>query len=111
MATDITVLITTTKVEERKELVLGELPRKLSMLNKSINPRNDYLVNNNISIADIAIWRLMGWLNSGNIDGIPSDIIKNYKNISKICNLVNNHSKINEWIKKSYPKNYVKSEF
>ena len=111
MATDITVLITTTKVEERKELVLGELPRKLSMLNKSINPRNDYIVNNNISIADIAIWRLMGWLTSGNIDSIPLDIIKNYKNISKICKLVDTHPKINEWIKKTYPKNYIRGNF
>ena len=111
IATDITQLISSTKVEERKELVQGELPRKLSILNKSINPVNDYIVNNNISIADIAIWRLMGWLNSGNIDGITANIVKNYKNISKICKLVDNHSKINEWIKKTYPESYIKNNF
>lgn len=112
IATDITVLIATTKAEDRKELVKGELPRKLDILNKSINISNDYLVGNNISIADIAIWRLMGWVTSGNLDGIPSDIIlKKYKNISKICLLVDSHPKINDWINKTYPKNYVRGNF
>jgi len=112
IATDITVLIATTKAEDRKELIKGKLPRKLDILNKSINISNDYLVGNNISIADIAIWRLMGWVTSGNLDGIPSDIIiKKYKNISKICLLVDSHPKINDWINKTYPKNYIRGNF
>ena len=28
-----------------------------------------------MTIADIAIWRLLGWLTSGIIDGIPTSII------------------------------------
>ena len=111
MATDLTVLVASTKVEDRNNLVIGELSRKLSILNKSIELSNNYLVNNNISIADIAIWRLMGWLTSGSLDGIPLDLLKEHENISKICLLVDKHPKVNEWIKNTYPKNYVRGNF
>ena len=111
MATDLTVLVASTKVEDRNNLVIGELSRKLSILNKSIELSNNYLVNSNISIADIAIWRLMGWLTSGSLDGIPLDLLKEHENISKICLLVDKHPKVNEWIKKTYPKNYVRGNF
>jgi glutathione S-transferase len=111
MATDLTVLVASTKVEDRENLVIGELSRKLSILNKSIELSNNYLVNNNISIADIAIWRLMGWLTSGSLDGIPLDLLKEHENISKICLLVDKHPKVNEWIKNTYPKNYVRGNF
>jgi len=111
MATDLTVLVASTKVEDRENLVIGELSRKLSILNKSIELSNNYLVNNNISIADIAIWRLMGWLTSGSLDGIPLDLLKEHENISKICLLVDKHPKVNEWIKNTYPKNYLRGNF
>jgi len=111
IATDITVLVSSTKPEDRESLVIGDLPRKLSILNNSIDQNNDYLVGNNISIADIAIWRLMGWLTSGNVDGIPLKILKMYKNISNICLLVDKHPIINEWINKTYPENYIRGNF
>ena len=111
IATDLTVLVSSTKVEDRKNLVIGELSRKLSILNKSIELSNNYWVINNISIADIALWRLMGWLTSGSLDGIPLDLLKEHENISKICLLVDKHPKVNEWIKKTYPKNYVRGNF
>ena len=111
IATDLTVLVSSTKVEDRKNLVIGELARKLSILNKSIELSNGYLVGNTISIADIAIWRLMGWITSGSLDGIPLDVLKDHNNISKICLLVDKHPKVNEWINKTYPKNYIRGHF
>jgi glutathione S-transferase len=111
IATDLTVLVSSTKVEDRKNLVIGELARKLSILNKSIELSNGYLVGNTISIADIAIWRLMGWITSGSLDGIPLDVLKDHNNISKICLLVDKHPKVNEWIDKTYPKNYIRGHF
>ena len=111
IATDLTELISKTKVEDRKNLSIGELARKLSILNKSMELSNGYLVGNTISIADIAIWRLMGWITSGSLDGIPLDILKGHNNISKICLLVDKHPKVNEWIDKTYPKNYIRGHF
>ena len=111
IATDLTELISKTKVEDRKNLSIGELARKLSILNKSMELSNGYLVGNTISIADIAIWRLMGWITSGSLDGIPLDVLKDHNNISKICLLVDKHPKVNEWIDKTYPKNYIRGHF
>ena len=111
IATDITVLISSTKAEDREEIFIGELSRKLTILNNSLELNNNYLVSNNISIADIAIWGLMGWITSENIDGIPLNILKYHKNISSICLLVDKHPKINEWIKKTYPANYLRGNF
>ena len=111
IATDLTELISKTKVEDRKNLSVGELTRKLSILNKSMELSNGYLVGNTISIADIAIWRLMGWITSGSLDGIPLDVLKDHNNISKICLLVDKHPKVNEWIDKTYPKNYIRGHF
>ena len=33
---------------------------------------------NKMTIADISMWRLLGWLTSGIIDGIPTTIVDNY---------------------------------
>ena len=109
--TDITVLISSTKTEDRKEMARGELSRKLSILNKNIDNKNNYLVGNSITIADIAIWSFMSWLISGKLEGIPLDILKEYENITKVCKLVDVHPKVNEWINKAYPKNYSRVAF
>jgi len=111
IATDITVLIASTKAEDRKELVKGELSRKLTILNNSIDKENNWLVNNIISIADIAIWRLMGWVSCGSLDNIPIDILKNYHNILKICLSVDTHPKVQEWINNTYLKNYHRGNY
>ena len=111
IATDITMIIISTKPENIYRLVPGELSRKLSILNKSIDPSHKYLVNNSISVADIAIWSLMCWLTSGKgkVDGISENIIKDYENIKKICLLVDKHPKVIEWINKTFPADYKRN--
>ena len=111
IATDITEMVSKTNTEDRNNIFIESLKRKLSILNNSIDSKNNYLVNAKISIADIAIWRMVGWLISGNLDGIQSDILKSYKNISKICLSTESHPKVNEWINKTYPKTYIKGNF
>ena len=108
-ATDITFMISFTKPEDRKNNFLEGIQKKLFILNKHIDTKCTYLVNNTISIADITIWSLMCWLTSGKIDGIPVNIIQNFKNISNICLAVDRHPKVNEWVKKTFPENYPKN--
>lgn len=87
MATDITNLIFTTGRDEdeqikkvkRQELSKGELARKLRMLDKSMSGESDWVLGSDLGLADIAIWRLMGWLSGGILDGIPTDIIKSFR--------------------------------
>ena len=109
--TDITEIIISTKLEDRAELIKGALLRKLTILNKSIEQDNNYIVNNTFSIADIGIWSFMSWLISGKLDGIPLDILQEHRNITKVCRSVDKHHKVNDWIHKTYPKNYLRIEF
>ena len=119
LATDMNFLISasgSTGDEEkikanRQELSKGELPRKLKMLERSIAENSDWIVESDISIADIAIWRLMGWLSSGTIDGIPTDLLKDFPKIRRVCLAVDRHKKVQEWIEKTYPKNYERGNY
>ncbi len=118
-ATDITVLISNTnkindqyeRKKNREDLYDNELSRKFSMLERAINHNSNWLVGNAITIADIAIWRLMGWLSSGNLDGIPENFLKNYPRITNICLSVDSNTKIQEWVEKTYPENYNRGNF
>lgn len=107
--TDMTVIISNTKPIERKEIFINEISRKLFMLNKIINTETDYLVNNSFSIADIAIWSFICWLTGGKVEGIPTDIIKKYENIIRVCLKVDENPKINEWTNKTFPKDYIRN--
>ncbi|MBT5152764.1 MAG: glutathione S-transferase, partial [Gammaproteobacteria bacterium] len=102
MATDITDLIFATGRDEdeetkkikRQELYKGELARKLEMLDKNIRDESDWVLGFDLGLADIAIWRLMGWLSCGILDGIPTDLIRAFPRISRVCLAVDEHPKI-----------------
>jgi prostaglandin-H2 D-isomerase / glutathione transferase len=116
MATDITVLLgpslkeknEATKKIMREKLARGALFRKISYLEELLEEgKEDWFVNREISIADLAIWRLIGWLTSGMIDYLPSDLISTFPNLKRIFLNVERHPKVIEWIKMTYPEDYV----
>ena len=119
MATDITDLIFTTGRDEdeetkkikRQELYKGELARKLEMLDKNIRDESDWVLGFDLGLADIAIWRLMGWLSCGILDGIPTDLIRAFPRISRVCLAVDEHPKIQQWVARTYPKDYVRGNY
>ena len=43
------------------------------------------------------------------LDIVPKNIINKYKNIYKVCIEVDKHPKVNEWIEKTFPKNYARN--
>ena len=119
MATDITNLISTTGRDEdeeakkikRQELCKGELARKLGILDKNIRDESDWVLGFDLGRADITIWRLMGWLSCGVLDGIPTDLIKGFPRITRVCLAVDTHPKIQEWVTRTYPKDYVRGNY
>ena len=120
MATDINVLLTPSGSEKnedlkkymREELVQGELVRKISFLEELLEKeKGGWFVGNKITIADIAIWRLLGWLTSGMLDYIPDTLLSNFPNLKRVCSNVGNHFKVKEWIKSTYPENYSLGKF
>jgi len=118
-ATDLTVMIDNTpnktdeekKRKARRDLATGPLKRKLSMLEKNISIDSEWLVTSNISIADVAIWRLLGWLSSGILDGMPTDLLSGFPKIRKLCLAVDKHPKIQKWISLTYPNNYTRGNY
>ena len=118
-ATDLTVMIDNTpnktdeekKRKARRDLATGPLKRKLSMLEKNISSDSEWLVTSNISIADVAIWRLLGWLSSGILDGMPTDLLSGFPKIRKLCLTVDKHPKIQKWISLTYPNTYTRGNY
>ena len=89
----------------------GLLKKKLNMLENCIPEDLEWVASNKISIADIAIWRLIGWFTSGVIDGFPKDMIAVFPKLRSLCLAVDNHEKVQKWIQKSYPKNYPRGNY
>ena len=55
------------KIQHRRILAEGELKRKLDMLEDNISVNQTWIVGKEMTIADIAIWRGIGWLASDSV--------------------------------------------
>ena len=59
-----------------------------------------------LSVADLALWRAVGWLSSGVIDGIPPTYIASaFPRLWALHQAVDALPKVAEW-KKAHPRNY-----
>ena len=112
-ATDITNIVSPTirekdeqkKIEDRLLLKNRLLPRWFKYLENILSQEtSEWFVENKMTIADIAMWRLLGWLTSGIIDGIPTTIVDNYPKLKNIHYTVHRHTKVQEWMLKTYGK-------
>ena len=112
-ATDITNIVSPTirekdeqkKIEDRLLLKNKLLPRWFRYLENILSEStSDWFVENKMTIADIAMWRLLGWLISGIIDGIPTTIVDNHPKLKNIHTNVHQHPKVQEWMLKTYGK-------
>ena len=111
-ASDITNLVSPTirekdldkKMDDRKLLVNKLLPRWFRYLENLLSEDESTWFVEKMSIADLAIWRLLGWLTSGIIDGIPTSIIDDFPKLKNIHHQVHTHPKVQEWMLKTYGK-------
>lgn len=97
------------KVSARKEMITsqGRLSLHLAGL-ENLVMQNDqgYMVGPSITVADLAVWSLVGWLSGGALDGIPSDYVRtSFPQLTKVCANVDSHPKVQEW-KAKHPKLY-----
>ena len=111
-ATDITNVVSPTirekdqekKMEDRKVLVNKLLPRWFRYLENLLLEDDSTWFVEKMTIADIAIWRLLGWLTSGIIDGIPTSVVDDFPKLKNIHHQVHTHPKVQEWMLKTYGK-------
>lgn len=109
-ATDINMLMRPSMREQdpekkklmRQELSKNDLPKYFGFLENLLKDENIWFAENRMTIADIAIWRLMGWLKSGVIDDIPQDITNDYNKLNRVYNEVNNNTDIKRWVSETY---------
>ena len=111
-ATDITNVVSPTireknevkKMEDRKVLVNKLLPRWFKYLEDLLSEDESTWFVEKMTIADIAMWRLLGWLTSGIIDGIPTSVVDDFPKLKNIHHQVHTHPKVQEWMLKTYGK-------
>ena len=113
-AQDINFLVTLSgrdKDPEKKKvardiLATRHLPKWFQYL-ENLNKQNEqsiYFVGKDITIADLAIWRLLGWLTSGLLDGVPTKILDIYPNLIKLRKEIYKNPKVIKWMDKVYGK-------
>ena len=96
------------KMAARKKLAEETLPAKFDMLEKLIVANGDtgWVVSNQMTIADLCIWRLMGWAASGKfLDGVPATVADKSPKLKKLVHNVDTHPKVQEW-KQKFPDKY-----
>jgi len=68
--------------------------------NKLLYQNSNFLVGNSISIADLQLFGLEKWINSGVLDNIPTSVLHNNENIRNHFNSILNHPKVSEYYSK-----------
>ena len=88
----------------REILSTKHLPKWFQFLENLIkeNNKSKWFVGESITIADLAIWRLLGWLSSGMLDGVPKNILEPYKNLKELRKEIYQHPKVKEWMLTKY---------
>ena len=113
-AQDINYLVTLSgrdKDTERKKiardvLATRHLPKWFQFLEDLLKQNTDsvYFVESDLTIADLAIWRLLGWLKSGMLDGVPTTILDNYEHLNKLREEIYKNPKVIKWMDQVYGK-------
>ena len=90
----------------REILASKHLPKMFKFLEELIknNKKSPWFVGGKLTIADLAVWRLLGWLSSGKLDGVPTDILQPYNNLINMRKKVYQHPKVQEWMLIKYGK-------
>ena len=63
---------------------------------------SDWFVGENMTIADLAVWSLLGWIASGVIDDISAEVIQPFEGLVKLYNQINKNPRVKEWKIQTY---------
>ena len=90
----------------RERLTKVHLPKWFQFLENLLieNNESEWFVGKSMTVADLSIWRLLGWLSSGMLDEVPKNILDPYKNLINLRLKISNNSKVKEWMIKNYDK-------
>lgn len=81
-------------------------PRHLGFLEKKLSSSTSgFLVGDSLTIADLSLYSDLTWLQSGALDGIPTDVVNSYPACLKFIDKVKEHEGVKKWTGK-YSKPY-----
>ena len=87
----------------RAELTNKNLPNYFGLLENILSANNsNWFVGEKMSVADIAVWGMLGWITSGVLDDIPTSIVNPFKRLTKLYNEVSQIPRVMEWKIKTY---------
>jgi hypothetical protein len=87
----------------RAELTNKNLPNYFGFLENILRANNsNWFVGDKMSVADIAVWGMLGWITSGVLDDIPPSIVSPFKRLKKLYNEVSQNPRVMEWKIKTY---------
>ena len=88
------------KMRARRKLGTKVLPKWLGFLDNRLNQNqtSKYFVGDQLSVADLAIWRVLGWLTGGILDGIPSDLLDAHPQLSAHYKRIDQLEGVRTWM-------------
>ena len=101
----------TKKKAMRKELTSNELPTYFGYLQDILSANSsDWFVGENMTIADLAVWSLLGWIASGVIDDISAEVIRPFDGLVGLYNEINKNPRVRAWKIKTYDHDKVRDD-
>lgn len=94
----------TERLAIRKVLASDIIPKYFGRFEKLLGDRK-YMAGDELSAADIAVWKMTHWLTCGILDTIPKTVGDNFKKLKAHFALIDAHPGVVAW-KKKYPQTY-----
>jgi len=88
------------KLEMRTQLATETLPQWFAFLTQRLenNEGSPYFVGDQLTVADLAIWRLLDWLTSGLLDGLPKTMLDSFPVLAAHHQHVGDIPRIRTWM-------------
>lgn len=83
------------KRQKRKEAVDTIIPKWFSNFERLVV--GPYCTET-FSIADLAMWRLLGWFSEGTLDQVPTDILSAYPKLQHLYQTIGGMPQVQEWM-------------
>jgi glutathione S-transferase len=85
----------------RQELVEGPLRTWLAHAERQV--RGPFASGESISVADIKLFLVVGWLKKGVLDHVPPDVVSPFPKLEALFEAVGRHPKVVEWYARAKP--------
>lgn len=91
------------KMAARAALAADTLPKWLGYLEALSPPETGgFFVGDSLTIADVAVWRLMGWLTGGILDGVPATVVDPFPRLKAHAERTGAEPRIRAWMDANY---------